>query len=243
MASSGYPDTYTLGSRHTGRAAGVAAAFGALVGSMASFGAMFEGASALCFGLDGALFAVCGLLLGGGSDPSLRSFLEVRGLYVAIHIGIDVLRGCSSPYGTIGNVSHLAGFVGGMCYVLAVLPDIGGRPVPTVPCLRRGHGRWSEERCLAFFSMDYSAPVQQVQIYATLVLALGAVAALLNAFVYHREAHASADGYSLLVKAPETAFDRAVARSMRWCRCVGGGENKMPLQGLMKCQANFIPAA
>lgn len=73
---SGYPASYTIGSLHTTRVAAVAAAFGALVGSLTSFGAMFEGASALCFGLDGALFAVCGLLLGADADHGLRSFLE-----------------------------------------------------------------------------------------------------------------------------------------------------------------------
>eukprot|EP00439_Symbiodinium_sp_Y106_P061371 s1732_g9.t1 len=149
-SSSGYPGAYALGSFHTARAAATATAFGALVGSVTSFGAMFEGAirraacdgaSALCFGLDGALLASASppelrylaasqalgakLLLGGGSDPSLRSFLQVRGMYAVIHMGIDILRGCSSPYGTIGNVSHLSGFVGGFCYIVLALPELG----------------------------------------------------------------------------------------------------------------------
>ena len=213
VLGSGYPGSYTLGSLHTGRAAATAAAYGALVGSLSSFGAMFEGASAMCFGLDGALFAVCGLLLGANVDPSLRSFLEVRGLYVAIHMGIDILRGCSSPYGTIGNVSHLAGFVGGFCYILVMLPEIGGRPVPTVPCLRRGHSGWNEDRCLAFFSREYSASVDEVQTYAMGVLGAGIVLAVLNAFVCQRQAHASADGYSIFVKAQDSAFEQAVSRS------------------------------
>ncbi|CAE8689682.1 unnamed protein product, partial [Polarella glacialis] len=164
---------------------------------------MFEGASALCFGLDGALLGACALLLGAGAEPSLRGFLEVRGIYVMIHIGIDVLRGCGSPGGTIGNVAHFGGFIGGLCYVLAVLPDLGGREVPTVPCLAKGaNGRWDQVECLAFFSPRYAFPMEQVQRWAMLVLAIGAVAALLNAFVVHRRAHASADGYSVLVKAP-----------------------------------------
>ncbi|CAK9081160.1 unnamed protein product [Durusdinium trenchii] len=213
VLGSGYPSSYTLGSLHTGRAAATAAAYGALWGSLTSFGAMFEGASAVCFGLDGALLAVCGLLLGADADPSLRSFLEVRGLYAAIHMGIDILRGCSSPYGTIGNVSHLAGFVGGFCYILLVLPEIGGRPAPTLPCLRRGPSAWREERCLAFFSPEYSLSVLEAQRYAGLVLITGVALALLNAFVCQRQAHASADGYSIFVKARDTAFDQAVART------------------------------
>eukprot|EP00435_Cladocopium_sp_Y103_P007112 s316_g2.t1 len=214
-SGTGYPGTYTLGSHHTGRAAATAAAYGALVGSVSSFGAMFEGASAMCFGLDGALFAVCGLLLGANVDPSLRGFLEVRGLYVAIHMGIDIMRGCSSPYGTIGNVSHLAGFVGGFCYVLVMLPEIGGRPVPTVPCLRKKHSSWNEDRCLAFFSREYSAGVDEVQSYAAGILGLGIALALLNAFVCQRQAHASADGYSIFVKGPDHVFEQAVARTLR----------------------------
>lgn len=215
VIGSGYPGSYTLGSLHTGRAAALAAAYGALVGSVSSFGAMFEGASAMCFGLDGALFAVCGLLLGANVDPSLRGFLEVRGLYVAIHMGIDIMRGCSSPYGTIGNVSHLAGFVGGFCYVLVVLPEIGGRPVPTVPCLRKKHSGWNEDRCLAFFSREYSAGVDEVQNYALGILGLGIALALLNAFVCQRQHHASADGYSIFVKGPDHVFEQAVARTLR----------------------------
>ena len=38
----------------------------------------------------------------------------------------------------------LRGFVGGFSYILVALPEIGGRPVPTVPCLRRGHHGWNE---------------------------------------------------------------------------------------------------
>ncbi|CAK0818217.1 unnamed protein product [Prorocentrum cordatum] len=56
----------SLGTFHVACAAAVATAFGALVGSVPYFGAMFEGASALCFGLDGALLGSCGLLLGLG---------------------------------------------------------------------------------------------------------------------------------------------------------------------------------
>eukprot|EP00913_Durusdinium_trenchii_P030635 g28692.t1 len=128
-------------------------------------------------------------------------------------MGIDILRGCSSPYGTIGNVSHLAGFVGGFCYILLVLPEIGGRPAPTLPCLRRGPSAWREERCLAFFSPEYSLSVLEAQRYAGLVLITGVALALLNAFVCQRQAHASADGYSIFVKARDTAFDQAVART------------------------------
>jgi len=203
VAGVGYPSCYTLGSVHTARAAAVAASFAALVASVPYFGAMFEGASALCFGLDGALLGACGLLLGGGREPSLRSFLEVRLWYTLVHMGIDLLRGCSSPGGTVGTSAHFAGFVGGLCYVLAVLPPLGGRPVPTIRCLARGAGgRWEEANCLAFFSPHYSWPVEQVQMAAQAVLALGVAFALVNAFVFRRGVHASADGYSVLVKVP-----------------------------------------
>jgi len=215
VLGSGYPGVYALGSRHTARAAATATAFGALVGSVSCFGAMFEGASALCFGLDGALLASSALLLGAGSQPSLRGFLEVRGWYAIIHMGIDILRGCSSPHGTIGNVAHVAGFVGGFCYIIIELPELGGRAVPTIPCLQHSGRRWEETHCLAFFTPEYSLSVEQARIYAAGLLLFGAAAAVLNAFVCQRHAHASADGYSVFVKAPDTAFDQAVRRSLQ----------------------------
>jgi len=208
----GYPTCYSLGTFHVACAAAVATAFGALVGSVPYFGAMFEGASALCFGLDGALLGSCGLLLGAGASPSLAGFMQVRGWYAVVHVGLDLIRGCSGNSATVGTLSHLAGFVGGLCYVLAALPDLGGQPVPTVPCLRAGPGgRFVEAECLAFFSIGYKAPVQQVRQAAVAVLACGAAAAVFNAFVVQSRAHASADGYSLLVKPPSAGARPAAA--------------------------------
>jgi len=202
VAGTGYPACYALGTQQTARLAATATAYAALVASVPYFGAMFEGASALCFGLDGALLGAVGLLLGAGREPALQGFLQVRGWYAAVHMGIDILRGCSSPGGTVGNFAHLAGFVGGLCYILAFLPALGGRPVPTIPCLARGpSGGWEEVECLAFFTPHYSAPVSQVQSAAKAVLVLGAATGLMNALLLRR-AHASADGYSVLVKPP-----------------------------------------
>eukprot|EP00929_Paragymnodinium_shiwhaense_P123221 TRINITY_DN9680_c0_g1_i3.p1 TRINITY_DN9680_c0_g1~~TRINITY_DN9680_c0_g1_i3.p1 ORF type:complete len:364 (+),score=59.23 TRINITY_DN9680_c0_g1_i3:186-1277(+) len=197
---SGYPSGYALGSSHTMKIVATSAAYGALIGSVPYFGAMFEGVSSVCFGLDGALFAACGLLLGSNAaDPSLASFLQIRGFYAAVHMGIDLMRGCGAG-STVGNLSHLAGFVGGFCYVLSLMPAVGGRPVPTFPCLVQAGGHWDQGRCIALFDTRYSCTVQKAQFWASVVLAAGPVLALLNAFVVHKSAHASADGYSVLVK-------------------------------------------
>ncbi|CAK0818218.1 unnamed protein product [Prorocentrum cordatum] len=149
---------------------------------------------------------------GAGASPSLAGFMQVRGWYAVVHVGLDLIRGCSGNSATVGTLSHLAGFVGGLCYVLAALPDLGGQPVPTVPCLRAGPGgRFVEAECLAFFSIGYKAPVQQVRQAAVAVLACGAAAAVFNAFVVQSRAHASADGYSLLVKPPSAGARPAAA--------------------------------
>jgi len=210
---SGYPSCYTLGSLHTARVVGITAAYGALVSSVTCFGAMIEGASAVCFGLDGALLAACALQLGAGADPSLQGFLMMRGVYAVLHMGMDLLRGCSSPQGTIGNAAHVAGFIGGFCYVVLALPALGGRPVPTVGCFPGG--RWSShnQECLAFFDPKYAMPVDTARLVAEVVLASGLVLALLNAFVWHRSVHPSADGYSVLVKASHSGGGGALGQT------------------------------
>jgi len=212
---SGYPNAYSLGSHDVAAVAAVSTAFGALVASVPNFGAVFEGASALCFGLDGALLTACGLILGAGQGASLQSFLEMRGMYAAIHMGIDIMRAFGGSGGTVGHFAHLAGFMGGMLYVVAALPTIGGKPVPTIPCLTRGaSGRFVEEKCLVLFTPKYSMPVASAQNYAYAILTAGVLAALLNAFVFHRRVHASADGFSLFVKAPGTGASNRGGRRL-----------------------------
>ena len=51
----------------------------------------------------------------------------------------------------------------------------------------------------------------EAQMGALTILAVGSLLPLLNAFVCQR-AHASADGYALLVKGPDHNFEQAVAR-------------------------------
>lgn len=229
-----YPASYALGSRHTAGAAAIATVFGALVGSVSCFGAMFEGASALCFGLDGALLASCALLLGGSEDPALQGFLQVRGWYAAIHMGMDMLRACGSQQGTIGNLAHLAGFIGGFCYVILAMPPLGGRRVPIVGCYGKGWalGTSGYQECFAFFSPRYVAPVKEVQQIAMMTLAIGVTAALLNAFVWHSTVHASADGYSVLVKPPGKGPDG------RGGRVLGRGDGDLEA-ALVRSQRTF----
>lgn len=193
-----------MGSSHTACVATFAAVIGALAGSVTYFGAMFEGASALCFGLDGALLGACSLVLGAGGDPKLRGFIQARAWYAAVHMGIDVMRWCGNSRGTIGNISHLAGFAAGLLYVPLAQPDLGGRPLPKMPCFSRTLRSpfLMREQCFAFLFPHYAMPVWEVQLVVMALLLLLILAALLNTFWRHRFLHASANGYSVFVKAP-----------------------------------------
>jgi hypothetical protein len=125
-------------------------------------------------------------------------------------MGMDIMQGCGSAPGTIGNLSHLAGFVAGASYVLLAEPLLGGRAVPRVPCKEADYFDihvWKKRECFAFFTPDSSYQVSTVQTIAQVVLLVGVVAALFNAFWINRSVHPSADGYSIFCRPPPEARD------------------------------------
>lgn len=184
---SGYPAHYALGSRHVAGVAATASAFGCLVGSVKHFGAMFEGCSALCFGLDGAFVCICCLLLGGGPAMASEPFLFARLQYIALHVLLECLRVCCGPPGTIGILPHAAGFLSGFCYIILVMPDLGDSPAPTVNCWHVGNFDRRPDACVALFSRDYEVPLINAQILAAGILAVGVAAAFWNAYLRRSE--------------------------------------------------------
>lgn len=201
LVGTNYPKDYSLGFDHTACLVALASGYAALLGSVQNFGAMFQGISAVCFGLDGALFCSCGLLLGASNNDQLMQFIKVRGLYAIMHIAIDIIQGCSTPQGqgTIGNLSHLVGFFVGLAYVPLVEPPLNGRPVPKTFC-KFGTDKYKE--CFAFYYPEYAAPVDLVRFSVIGLLVLGVVLAWVNTFIVNRGVHPSADGYSVFVKPP-----------------------------------------
>lgn len=194
---SGYPSLYSMGSNHAAGITAVTSAYGALIGSICYFGAMFEGASAMCFGLDGALLAACSMLLGAGSDPQLRTFLGVRGGYAALFMGIDLLRGCGNPQGTVGVLCHLAGFLAGICYVILAQPLLGGRPIPKVQCSPPATTsflpsllRPKPSECLAFFDRNWTLRESHAKLIAAVVFVVGVSYSLFNIFWTQRSVDA-----------------------------------------------------
>ncbi|CAL1140557.1 unnamed protein product [Cladocopium goreaui] len=106
-------------------------AFGALLGTIKNFGALVQGASSVCFGVDGALIALYGVFLGAGLDQKLRipefvAFFWMRIGIIAFHIVIDIVQSvCGSGKDTVGTVAHMASLVAGFCYVIIFLPPMG----------------------------------------------------------------------------------------------------------------------
>mmetsp|Transcript_60358 Transcript_60358/g.135947 ORF Transcript_60358/g.135947 Transcript_60358/m.135947 type:complete len:378 (-) Transcript_60358:12-1145(-) len=199
----GYSNAYSLGSNHIVRIMIVSSAYGALVSSVATFNAMLMGASSVCFGLDGALLGASAVLLGARHDPMLESFLLARGTFTAIHICIEILRMLSNSDRGVSHIAHFGGFVAGLCYVVVVAPDLGGRAIPTVPCAQRGFYSPYEE-CYAFFSPAYTMTKARAQFLCGQVFTIGLIAAIYNTFVRHKAVHPYADGYSLFVGPPSS---------------------------------------
>merc|ERR1712032_488357 len=106
-------------------------AYGALLGTIKNFGAIVQGASSVCFGVDGALIALYAMFLGAGLDQQLKipefgAFFWMRIGIIAFHIIIDVVQSlCGAGKDTVGTMAHMASLVAGFCYVILVLPPMG----------------------------------------------------------------------------------------------------------------------
>ncbi|CAE8601234.1 unnamed protein product, partial [Polarella glacialis] len=130
MASICYPDV-GIGFNHVVAVFAVVLAYGALLGTIKNFGALVQGASSVCFGVDGALIALYAMFLGAGLDQQLKipefgAFFWMRIGIIAFHIIIDVVQSlCGGGKDTVGTMAHMASLLAGFCYVIVVLPPMG----------------------------------------------------------------------------------------------------------------------
>merc|ERR1712029_633857 len=112
-----------MGRAHIVALMAVVLAYGALIGTIRNFGALVQGASSVCFGIDGALIALYAMFLGAGLDSQLSSaefgqFFWMRIGIVAFHIVINMVQALCGGRDTVGTTAHLASLVAGFCYVL-----------------------------------------------------------------------------------------------------------------------------
>jgi len=191
-----YPDV-GIGFYHTIGCIMVVLAFGALIGTIKSFGALVQGASSVCFGVDGALIALYAMFLGAGLDSQLKipefgSFFWMRIGIIGFHIIIDVVQSaCGSGKDTVGTIAHMASLVAGFCYVILVLPPMGdgslfdslhpyiipcGLTSPTYTTLDE-----ASKECVAFFTRGNGIELQFARKIAAGIMGGGVFLAIVNA--------------------------------------------------------------
>lgn len=174
-------------------------AFGALLGTIKNFGALVQGASSVCFGVDGALIALYGVFLGAGLDQKLRipefgAFFWMRIGIIAFHIVIDIVQSvCGSGKDTVGTVAHFASLVAGFCYVIIFLPPMGdgsffGSDRPYIVNCGMTSPKYvtldeATTQCLAFFRRSNGIEIGTAQAIACTILGAGVLVALVNAFL------------------------------------------------------------
>lgn len=193
-----YPDV-GIGLEHTVALIAVVLAYGALVGTIRNFGALVQGASSVCFGVDGALIALYAMFLGAGLDAQLRTpefgaFFWMRIGIIAFHIIIDIIQSlCGAGKDTVGTMAHMASLAAGFCYVILVLPPMGDGSLfesdqpyiincgLTSPKYVTLEGATS--RCIAFFKRGNGMEVRTAQRLAILVLGGGVFVSIINAII------------------------------------------------------------
>jgi len=208
IASVCYPDV-GIGLFHTISVIAVVLAFGALVGTIKNFGALVQGASSVCFGVDGALIALYAVFLGAGLDSQLKipefgAFFWMRIGIIAFHIIIDIVQSiCGAGKDTVGTMAHMSSLVAGFCYVILVLPPMGDgslfnsqRPY-IIDCGMTSPKYVSMEgatkQCLAFFRRGNGMEVGTAKMLAITVLGGGVLISAVNAVA---KRHISDDGYA-----------------------------------------------
>lgn len=218
-----YPDV-GIGRAHVVALIALVLAYGALVGTIRSFGALVQGASSVCFGVDGALVALYSMFLGAGLDAELKipefgMFFWMRIGIIAFHIFIDIVQSlCGSGKDSVGTTAHMASFFAGFCYVVLVLPPLGdglfddARPY-IVECGATSAVYTALERaaspCLAFFSRSAGVELVVAQRAAAAVLAAGVVASLVG-LVMRR--HVGDDGMACCATAPGNEAEEALLK-------------------------------
>merc|ERR1712110_1178138 len=191
-----YPDV-GIGLHHIIAVFALVLAYGALVGTIKNFGALVQGASSVCFGVDGALIALYGMFLGAGLDekltiPQFGAFFWMRIGIVGFHIVIDLLQSfCGGGKDTVGTTAHIASFVAGFCYVILALPPMGNGILfdslhpyivdcgLTSPKYVTAESAQSD--CLAFFRRSNGIEVVTAKKAAMVVLGGGVFISVLNA--------------------------------------------------------------
>jgi len=198
VASICYPDVGIGWNNVVGIMATVLA-FGALLGTMKNFGALVQGASSVCFGVDGALIALYGVFLGAGLDQQLKipefgAFFWMRIGIIAFHIVIDIVQSvCGSGKDSVGTVAHMASLVAGFCYVIIFLPPMGdgsffGSDRPYIVNCGMTSPKYvtldeATTQCLAFFRRSNGIEIGTAQTIACTVLGAGVLAAIVNAIM------------------------------------------------------------
>jgi len=196
IASICYPDV-GIGFNHVVALVAVVLAYGAMLGSIKNFGALLQGASSVCFGVDGALIGLYALFLGAGLDSQLKipefgAFFWMRIGIIAFHIIIDMVQSiCGAGKDTVGTMAHMASLVAGFCYVILILPPMGdgslfnsdqpyivdcGITSPLYVTLDD-----ATKQCLAFFKRSNGIEVATAQKWAGIVLGGGVLISIANA--------------------------------------------------------------
>ncbi|CAK0815784.1 unnamed protein product [Prorocentrum cordatum] len=165
-----------MGSYHTLCVAIISAAVGSMTFTWFNFKGVTTGASALGFGLSGAIVALYGLYAGAELDQtttvqrSFQDWVYLRLIFVAFHIAMEFIRGLSQK-DAAGLFAHAAAFASGFAYVLYFLPPMGdGTLLPSdrpyiVPCAYDIHGEDASyatdavPECIRLFSQVYEYTV------------------------------------------------------------------------------------
>jgi len=167
-----------IGSAHTLGVAIVSAAVGGMCSSWVTFRGVVSGASALGFGLSGAIVALYALYAGAELDQttsvqrSFKDWVWLRLIFVGFHIVMEWIRGLSQK-DVAGLFAHTAAFGAGFGYVLYFLPPMGDgtllasdRPY-VVPCAYDvHHGQYAigmVPECIRLFSQAYEYQVPTVR--------------------------------------------------------------------------------
>jgi len=204
-----YPDV-GIGRQHVVALIALVLAYGALVGTIKNFGALVQGASSVCFGVDGALIALYAMFLGAGLDSQLKipefgAFFWMRIGIIAFHIMIDVVQSiCGQGKDTVGTMAHMASLVAGFCYVIIVLPPMGdgslfhntqpyiincGMTSPKYTTIEE-----ATTDCVAFFRRGNGIEIAFAQNIAIAILGGGVLISAVNAVL---KRHISDDGLAL----------------------------------------------
>lgn len=190
-----------IGSVHTLGVALLSAAVGGMCSTWVGFQNVFTGASALGFGLSGAIVALYALYAGAELDQSIslqRSFQDwvwLRLIFVGFHVGMEFIRGVSQKDAG-GLLSHTAAFLSGFGYVLYFLPPMGDdtllpsdRPY-VVPCAYSSDTYSAEAaapQCVRLFSQTYEYHVSDLQAQLSLAMVMALGLTLANIMVLQRD--------------------------------------------------------